>query len=116
MSKQCSDRSAFFLSNKVISFTSVSSVTIFLIELQQQFPSFPQRDHCSWRQQGHHLMTYCLAINQSMIMPDRRLRSYKMHLPCNCCDNHQHVQHVRHLRRTDVTFDDMGNIMNGNRN
>ena len=33
-----------------------------------------------------------------------------------CCDNHQHVQHVRHLQRTDVTFDDIGNIMNGNRN
>ena len=32
------------------------------------------------------------------------------------CDNHQHVQHVRHLQRTDVTFDDIGNITNGNRN
>ena len=29
------------------------------------------------------------------------------------CDNHQHV---RHLQRTDVTFDDIGNITNGNRN
>ena len=31
------------------------------------------------------------------------------------CDNHQHVRHVRHVRhlqRTDVTFDDICNIMN----
>ena len=28
------------------------------------------------------------------------------------CDNHQHVRHVRHLQRTDVTFDDICNIMN----
>ena len=31
------------------------------------------------------------------------------------CDYDQHVLHVQHLQRTDVTFDDVCNIMDGNR-
>ena len=32
-----------------------------------------------------------------------------------CCDYDQHVLHVQHLQLTDVTFDDVCNIVNGNR-